>query len=176
MKKENNNNIKETSSTVKENGTRNKIIIYLLLIFILILLMVVLIKTGYSKYTEEINGSTSAKVAKMICEIEVLPSEDNKEVINPYCIVTVKDYNNNDEITETDVEYTIEVLPKGDFKMPEYYWQDSNGIIIARSTQVNGRFVKGNKNENKYKIVFLNSGEEDITRLVEFNLIAIQGT
>lgn len=75
----------------------------------------------------------------------------------------------------TDVDYTIEVLPKGDFEMPEYYWQDSNGTIIARSTGISGSFNNGIKGQDEYKIIFINPGEEDITKLVEFNLIATQG-
>ena len=110
----------------------------------------------------------------MICNIEVTPSEKDKSIINPYCIVKVKNYDSNNSVTETDVKYTIEVTPKGDFVMPEYYWQDSNGTIVSRSTGVSGNFKNQVKGEDEYKIVFLNSGVEDIMRVVEFNLIATQ--
>lgn len=111
----------------------------------------------------------------MICNMEVVPSEENKSIINPYCTVTVNNYNTSDKVTETDVNYTIEVMPKEDFEMPEYYWQDSSGKIVARSTEVSGSFKNQEKSQHEYKIVFINSGEKDITRLVEFNLIVIQG-
>ena len=77
-------------------------------------------------------------------------------------------------LLEADVNFKIEVAPKDNFEMPEYYWQNSEGVIVAQSTVLTGSFKNGLKDLKEYKIVFLNSGEEDITRLVDFNLVAIQ--
>lgn len=165
---ENQNNINNTN-----NKNKKKLFIILALLGIL-LLVAIIFPFAYAKFISTINASASAEVAKMICEIEVLPSENTSTIINPYCTVTVKNYNDKNEITETDINYKIEVLPKGDFTLPEYYWKDSEGTILAHSTALTGSFKNGLKDLKEYKIIFLNSGEEDITRLVDFNLVAIQ--
>ena len=151
-----------------------KTIIKISTILTIIILVIVIFTIAYAKYTTSVSGQATTEVANMICEMNVTSSEASKQVINPYCIVTVKNYNDADEITETDVNFKIEVTPKEDFEMPEYYWQNSEGVIIAQSTAVTGSFKNGLKDLKEYKIVFLNSGEEDITRLVDFNLVAIQ--
>lgn len=168
-------NSKNTRGNINKSRLRqDKKLITITVLILLIIFIVVIFNIGYSKYITTIDGSLSIDVAEMICNIAVVPSEENRTIINPYCTVTVKNYNADDKVTETDVNYTIEVIPKEDFIMPEYYWQDSSGRIIARSTEVSGKFKKQEKNQDEYKIVFINSGEKDITRLVEFNLIAVQ--
>lgn len=148
--------------------------IVILALMLIMVLIIILAGSGHAKYMESYKGETKVEVAKMICEMEVEPSEADKSIINPYCKVKVKDYNANGEITETNVNYTIEVKPKDDFKLPEYYWQSSNGTIVSRNSELVGNFKNGVKDEIEYTIVFLNSGEEDILRLVEFNLVAVQ--
>lgn len=165
--KDNKNTVENGNILIKKNKK-------LIIIVVLIALIGILCGIACSKYITTIQGQVSQKVAKMICNIEVTPSEKDKSIINPYCIVKVKNYDSDNSITETDVRYTIEVTPKGDFVMPEYYWQDSNGTIVSRSTVVIGNFKNQVKSEDEYKIVFLNSGVEDIMRVVEFNLIATQ--
>lgn len=165
--KNNKNTVENGNILIKKNKK-------LIIIVVLIALIGILCGIAYSKYITIIQGQVSQKVAKMICNIEVTPSEKDKSIINPYCIVKVKNYDSNNSVTETDVKYTIKVTPKGDFVMPEYYWQDSNGTIVSRSTGVSGNFKNQVKGEDEYKIVFLNSGVEDIMRVVEFNLIATQ--
>ena len=110
----------------------------------------------------------------MICELEVESSEADETIINPYCTVKVKNYNDKDEITQTDLSFKIEVKPKGDFVLPEYYWKDSAGTILAQSTEVTGSMTHNAKENKEYTIVFLNSGEEDVVRNVDFNVVAIQ--
>lgn len=156
---------------INKKGTVNKRLITVLIILICIILI---FSIGYARYITTINGEASQDIAEMICNMEVVPSEKNSTIINPYCIVTVKNYNSDDKVTETDVNYTIEVTPKEDFVMPEYYWEDSSGKIVARSTVLSGNFKNQEKRQDEYKIVFINSGEKDVTGLVEFNLTAIQ--
>ena len=165
---------KNENDFVKNRSLRFKQYKNLAIVVLLGAIVIALCGIAYSKYITTIQGQVSQKAAKMICNIEVTPSEKDKSIINPYCIVKVKNYDSDNSITETDVRYTIEVTPKGDFVMPEYYWQDSNGTIVSRSTVVIGNFKNQVKSEDEYKIVFLNSGVEDIMRVVEFNLIATQ--
>lgn len=168
---ENNNTINKNNHESKEN---KKTIKKITAVLVIISLVLVIFTIAYAKYVTNVSGQATAEIAKMICEMNVTSSEANKQVINPYCIVTVANYNENNEITETDINFKIEVTPKENFEMPEYYWQNSEGVIVAQSTAVTGSFKNGLKDLKEYKIVFLNSGEEDITRLVDFNLVAIQ--
>lgn len=167
------NKSNENNNTVNEK-TKKKKIMHISIILLILIILVVLFGIAYSKYITTKTGSATVELAQMICEMEVQSSEANQTVINPYCVVTVRNYNDADEISETDINFKIEVTPKEDFELPEYYWQDSKGTIIAQSTEATGSFKNGLKDLKEYKIVFLNSGEEDITRLVDFNLVAIQ--
>lgn len=185
----------------------NKNILVLSLSLVIILILIVICGYAYAKYLSTARGTATAEVADMICIMDIKSSsEDNngnvvnpsdKTIINPYCIVTVKDYNganqtNPEQITETDVSYIITVTPKKDtngvetFTMPAYNWYEitspeaENGTKIATSTALTsastskGSFKAGVADTRYYKIVFLNSGEQDITRYVDFELKAVQ--
>lgn len=171
MKKNNLNNSNDVKKRI------NKYIIYVVLIIIVVAFI---IRLGYAKYVQTFKGEASVQVAKMICEMEVIPNEENETLINPYCTIKVKNYrskeNNTQEedITETDINYKIQVIKKDNLENIEYYWKDSGGTVVAESTELTGSFVNGVKDEAEYKIVFLNSGDKDISRSVEFKLIAIQ--
>lgn len=168
---ENNKNIDEVDKKRTSKGKKTIIIAVLVLILIITIILSVF---AYAKYVTTKTATATAQIAQMICEMEVQPSDADKTIINPYCTVTVKNYNNEDKITETDVNYKIEVTPKGDFVLPEYYWKDTSGTILAQSTEISGNFQTGEKDSKEYIIVFLNSGEEDIVRNIDFNLVAIQ--
>ena len=168
----NNENIKNSEDEKSEN--KNTKLVKLAMIALMCVFLIVIFVFAYAKYTTTVTGTATAEIANMICEMEVQVSEADKSIINPYCVVIVKNYNKENEITETQVKYKIEVTPKGDFTLPEYYWKNSEGIIIAQSTEVTGTLEVGAKDEEEYKIVFLNAGEEDIVRNVNFNLVAVQ--
>ena len=174
----NNENIKNCEnikkSEDKKGDNKNTKLVKLAMILLICVILIVIFVFAYAKYTTTVTGTATAEIATMICEMEVQASEPDKNIINPYCMVTVKNYNKENKITETQVKYKIEVTPKGDFTLPEYYWKNSEGIIIAQSTEVTGTFEIGAKDEEEYKIVFLNAGEEDIVRNVNFNLVAVQ--
>ena len=168
----NNENIKNSEDEKSEN--KNTKLVKLAMIALMCVFLIVIFVFAYAKYTTTLTGTATTEIANMICEMEVQVSEADKSIINPYCVVIVKNYNKENEITETQVKYKIEVTPKGDFTLPEYYWKNSEGIIIAQSTEVTGTLEVGAKDEEEYKIVFLNAGEEDIVRNVNFNLVAVQ--
>lgn len=154
----------------KNESKKRKIIISLIILLMLFVLGTIIL----GRYMKAKEANASIQVAKMICEMDVEQSEDDRTIINPYCIVTVKNYDNKDKVTETDINFKIEVTPKDDFVLPEYYWEDSEETIVAQSTAVSGDFKNGVKESKEYKIVFLNSGEEDIIEKVDFNLVAVQ--
>lgn len=151
-----------------------------LLILAVVIVIIAISTFAYAKYSATKSGTATAVVADMICEMEVTGSSNTPTIIHPYCIVNLKNYklsNNNEElVTETDVNFKIEVTAKEGNTLPEYYWKDnsdSTGRRIAESTALTGTLKNGVKEEKEYTIVFLNSGEGDI-KAVDFNLVAVQ--
>lgn len=175
------------SENKNKMSTTNKVLI-LAIILALIIVTVTIFTIGYSKYIYTDQGFATADIATMICEMQVESSEKTDTIINPYCTITVSDYDNN-KTTETDIGFTIEVKPKENFVLPEFEWKDSKGQIIARSVDVvdaqgnitartaefpKQTFKNGQAEDKVYTIVFKNTGEEEVTRKVEFELHAIQ--
>ena len=158
----------------KNDSTQKNKYLKILIILPIIIILIIITSFAYAKYTTTKQASATAKIATMICELEVEASEADETIINPYCTVKVKNYNDNDEVTQTDLSFKIEVTPIGDFVLPEYYWKDSSGTILAQSTEVTGSMTRNAKETKEYTIVFLNSGEEDIVRNVDFNVVALQ--
>lgn len=165
---EKNSNVNKKSQM--EDKKKRKIIIILITLLMLFILGTFI----FGKYMSTKQANNAMQVAKMICEMEIEQSKDDRTNINPYCIVKVMNYDVKDKVSETDVNFKIEVTPKEGFVLPEYYWKDSEGTIVAQSTPVSGDFKNGVKELKEYKIVFLNSGEKDIIENVDLNLIAVQ--
>lgn len=171
---------KELDKSVKKNVNvvekkeYNKTLLMIAVILVFIIVVIVIFTFGYAKYITTKTGSATTEVANMVCEMQVDASEANREIINPYCMVEVKNYNDTNGITETDVNYKIEVTAKEGYTLPQYYWQETDGTTIAYDTAVTGSFTHGSEQTKTYKIVFANSGEQDITQIVDFNLVAIQ--
>lgn len=172
---------------MNDKKTSNKLII-LAIVIVMIVIAVLLFTIGYSRFTSSKNAGASGEIATMICEMSVQSSEKSDTIINPYCTITVSDYNNS-KTTETDIGFTIEVTPRDNIVLPEFEWQDSSGRVIARSTDTLDQggnviartaefpkqtFKNGVRQDKVYKIVFKNTGEEEITRLVKFDLHAVQ--
>ena len=153
---------------------KNKSLV-LCIILIISVISISMLAIAYARYRIVLTGTASAEVAKIICELEIVQNETNNSTINPYCNIIVKNYNNKNEYTQTKVKYQIEVKPKGNFVLPNYYWEDSEGNKVAENSNVTGTFGYEQKEDKKYKIVFINSGESETTGAVDFNLIAVQG-
>ncbi len=189
------------------NINKNKSIIMLSLLLVIILILIIVCGVAYAKYVSKTNANVTAEIAKMICTMDVQSSSEStnqslinqadKTIVNPYYIITVKDYSGTSEsqpgeITQTDVSYTISVSPKKDqngvdtFTLPAYVWYEisspeaENATKIATSVPLSssitsaGNFRNGVADTRYYKIVFLNSGEQDVTRYVDFELKAVQ--
>lgn len=146
----------------------------LFLCFLAILIGVVFSTNAYSRFISRISGKNELEIANMICEIEVQQNEEDPSIVHPYCIVNVKNYDINNNLNMVDLKYKIEITPKDDFELPSLYWEDESGNIISYYTYINGKMGFTVKQTDTYKVVFNNSGERDITRLVDFNLVVVQ--
>lgn len=177
--------------TQKQNKGKNKALIILLLTLIVICLAIILVG-AYAKYVTGIQASADAKVADFICTMDVTPCESSKEIVNPYCTVTVKNYDNK-HIAETDIDFKVTVTSKDEGgELPEYKWykldstEDPDGEkevgsistflqdTIPVSFTDTGEQQQAQRQEQKYKIVFINPGDEDVTKNLQFELDAVQ--
>ena len=179
--------------TQKQNKRKNKILIILLLILIVICLAIILVG-AYAKYVTGIQASADAEVADFVCTMDVTACEASKEIVNPYCIVKVKNYDDNNHIAETDINFKITVTSKDkDVALPEYKWYKiENSADASEGKEVvsasnplqdtipasfkagTGAEQQAERHEQQYKIVFINPGDKDVTKNLQFELDAVQ--
>ena len=158
---------------------KNKNFTILILLTTLLLILGISVGVAYAKIVTSVEGTATARVAKLICDMEVTPCTANDPtIVNPYCTVTLKNFRTENGVTttaETGLNYTITVTPKsGLTSLPEYYWENANHEIIGNSQALTGSFVNGTPATQTYKIVFINEGTQDITAQVDFDIVAIQ--
>lgn len=168
------------------NKKKNKNVTLLTILTIIIILIIAIVGMAYAKFLAVSNGTLTAHVAEMICNMNVTacPSNDGN-IINPYCTVVLNDYKSVDgdeKVTETSLNYTVSVSPKangGLTTLPAYYWEDmdNNGAPVGNvSEPLTGSFEKNDKKTRTFKITFVNVGTADITAEINFDLVAIQQT
>ena len=147
----------------------------LLSVCVVIAMLLIIISTGaYSRFSSRFNSNITTDIASLICEIEVQPSEASNLIDNPYCVVHINNFDKDDNISAVKVDYKIEIIPKDENPLPELYWMDSNDQIISYNPYMNGTMGISGKETDSYKVVFINPGVQDVTRLVDFNLVAVQ--
>lgn len=171
---------KQVDNGAYEKNSNKKVKAIVITAVVLLIILVIISIRAYARYIERQNSVSEVSIAEPICTLHVEPSEASKKIVNPYCVVTVRNYDNSNKVTETDMNYRIEVTANQDIELPPYYWEDENGTVVAYSTDLTGTIpLKGNvghaeKEEHKYKIVFKNPGDKDIIYKVDFNLVATQ--
>ena len=159
----------------KEKPIKNKLNIFIISVVFMVGLLLTIVSTiAYSRYSSKFNSNITTDIASLICEIEVQPSEASNLIDNPYCIVNVKNYDRNNNISAVKVDYKIEIISKDENPLPELYWMDSNNQIISNDPYMNGTMGISGRETDYYKVVFINPGVQDVTRLVDFNLVAAQ--
>ena len=179
------------------------------LLFVLIFIVVLACTVGgaYARYKAKFEGTLIATIADARCSMVVTTNAQeepiktgNKEIVNPYCLVKVRNYN-NEGTSQTDLKFkiTVEQAEGESFTMPEYYWLE-NGNIVAHSTDLVANIGPETNDQTRdlssdslptdlvssdtvshiapvektYKIVFVNPGDENITQRIHFNLVATQ--
>ena len=96
-----------------------------IIIFLFTILLSIFATVAYAAYVNSIFVQYSAVSGKMICNINVEKNESY--IINgiPYIIVTVKNYDENDNITSVDVEFSLTIKNK-DGEHGTFIWQKIN--------------------------------------------------
>lgn len=161
----------------------NKKALSLILTLLMIILIVVIFGLGYAKYISSTSGTITGQVAKMICTMSIESSDSEQTTpINPYCIITIKDYEGTTaqtatKVTQADETFTVTVTPtEENGTLPEYYWENLSTHQISHSADLQGTFTKGQAEDQQYKIVFTNTNTsiENIQKSIKFEIIATQ--
>ena len=162
-----------------------KILYYKKLVIVLLMIIIILIFANivYASYVNNISVKYSTISGEMICNIDV--DKNDSYVVNgiPYVIVTVKNYDIDNNITSVDVDYSLTIKNKDGYN-GTYIWQKINDIDDTKYDEgtnsyseqvVTNTYSLGNKNkeEKKFKI-FIKSSLESYENLgfnIELNSI-----
>lgn len=135
----------------KINQKNSKLTTMIFILFIIIILLM----CGYSmaKVIEQVIIKGEAKIAEPILLIDNNPSLDITAA-NNYGIYTfkVKNYNEQDKITETDLQYYIEILSNTDNSINIELYQNENKINLNNNKTEYIKISKDIKEEREYKI------------------------
>ena len=127
-------------------------------VLIIIMMVVTLFISGYSmgKGVSETKVNANTKIAKPILEVENNPeitiTATNKK--NTYDF-KVKNYNANDEITQIDLLYTVEILTKTDESISFKLYKNEKEIPLENNKSQEMLLAKNEKKEDNYKLEIL---------------------
>ena len=178
----NNNEPQVSTSNTEKNRSQlsGKYILLASIVLAVIITLVGVFSAAYAKYITKASGNATAVIASAVCKMEVVPYT-GKEIVNPYCIVTVKNYDEENNVSQTDLNFNVTVTPNGDFVLPTCYWVDitdgqENETIETTSNVIAGTLGHTTKQSKQYKIVFVNPGIEGeaLVRQLNFDLKATQ--
>lgn len=134
-----------------KDGKNGKLLTATLVIIIVILLMF----CGYSmaKIIGEVIIRGQAQIAEPILVIENNPSIDITETkkYGEYCF-KVKNYNEENKLSETDLKYYIEILSNLDNSINIELYQNENRINLIDNKTEYIKISKDKKEERNYKI------------------------
>ena len=80
--------------------------------FFMIIILLIFTNIVYASYINNISVKYSTISGEMICNIDV--DQKDSYVVNgiPYVIVTVKNYDKNNNITSVDIDYSLTIKNK----------------------------------------------------------------
>ena len=157
-----------------------KILYYkkLVIVFLMIIIILIFANIVYASYVNNISVKYSTISGEMICNIDV--DKNDSYVVNgiPYVIVTVKNYDIDNNITSVDVDYSLTIKNKDGYN-GTYIWQKINDVDDTKYDEgtnsyseqvITNTYSLGNKNkeEKKFKI-FIKSSLESYENL-DFNI------
>lgn len=149
----------------------------------MIVIILIFANIVYAAYVNNISVKYSAISGEMICNIDI--DKNDSYVVNgiPYVIITVKNYDTDNNITAVDVDYSLTIKNKDGYK-GTYIWQKINDVDITKYDEgtnsyseqvITNTYSLGNKNkeEKKFKVFIKSSLEsyEDLGFNIELNSI-----
>ena len=139
----------------------------LLLTFILILFGV---SVALGKYISEQTIDVNSTIAKPILEIErgecISVDDNNTNAEYKFC---VKNYNDADKITDTDVNYTIEIIASGDDAISYSLYKDNQKMQMDKNKTSKVLIKQGRKQKHNYilKINYDKTKSKELTDLTQ---------
>ena len=132
---------------MKQKGNNKLMTGFILSIIVIIMLC------GYSmaKCIDEYIIKGRMKIAEPILENNPIINITESQNYGEY-IFKVRNYNNKDKVTETDLKYYIEISPKLDNSIELELYQDENKIELADNKTEYIKISKNQKEEREYKI------------------------
>ncbi len=153
------------------------------IVFLMIIIILIFANIVYASYVNNISVKYSTISGEMICNIDI--DKNDSYVVNgiPYVIVTVKNYDIDNNITSVDVDYSLTIKNKDGYN-GTYIWQKINDVDDKKYDEgtnsyseqvITNTYSLGNKNkeEKKFKI-FIKSSLESYENLgfnIELNSI-----
>ena len=154
-----------------------------IILFFMIVVTLIFANIVYASYVNNISVKYSTISGEMICNIDV--DKNDSYVVNgiPYVIVTVKNYDMDNNITSVDIDYNLTIKNKDGYN-GTYIWQKINDVEDKKYDEgtnsyseqvITKTYSLGNKNkeEEKFKIFIKSSLEsyEDLGFNIELNSI-----
>ena len=136
---------------MKKNKKGSRLITVALVIFIVALLTF----CGYSmaKIMDEVILKGKAEIAEPILIVENNPSIDITKTANEGVYTfKIKNYNEDNKVTETDLKYYIEILGNSDETITMELFQDDNKIELVDNKTDYINISKDEKQDKEYKI------------------------
>mgnify|MGYP004604035493 CR=1 FL=1 len=156
------------TSVKYSNNKIEKILTATIVIFTVMLVMF----GGYSmaKIMDEIVIKANAQIAEPILTIENNPAIDITETQNygEYSF-KVKNYNEQNKLSETDLKYYIEIISAQDKSIKIELYQDDKKIDLLDNKTEYIQISKNKKEEREYKIkiTYANDNTEQLNDIVE---------
>lgn len=149
--------------------------ITLILVSIMVL---VLFFSGYSmgKEYSSTNIEANSKIAEPILTVEnnpVIEIDGKKQ--KEYYDFKVKNYRENGEITQVDLQYNIEIIAQNEESITFKLYQDNQEIALENNKTGNRKLEKGNIQEDHYQLQIIydktkNSTDKDILQDVQIKV------
>lgn len=153
------------------------------IVFLMIIIILIFANIVYASYVNNISVKYSTISGEMICNIDI--DKNDSYVVNgiPYVIVTVKNYDIDNNITSVDVDYSLTIKNKDGYN-GTYIWQKINDVDDKKYDEGTNSYSEQvitntyslenkNKEEKKFKI-FIKSSLESYENLgfnIELNSI-----
>lgn len=161
ISKKENEELKEKNKIIKI--TKGKIQKREAIVLLIIVMVASLFVSGYSmgKGISETKINSSTQIAKPILEVENNPeititSSNQKSTYD----FKVKNYNSNEEITQIDLFYTIEILTKTNESLDFKLFKDEKEIPLENNKSQEILLSKNGKQEDNYKLEILYNKEK----------------
>ena len=152
------NKIISIKKFTKGKITKGKIQKREVVVLIIIMMVITLFISGYSmgKGVSETKVNSNTGIAKPILEVENNPeitiTTTSKKSTYDF---KVKNYNTNDEITQIDLLYTVEILTKTDESISFKLYKNEKEVPLENNKSQEMLLTKNEKKEDNYRLEIL---------------------